>query len=131
MASKFINIADTWIRKTAITHFSKKPTSEVEGKSSSDTKNFPYSLCIGICGYKLTLSYTDEKDRDVDFDALVKMLEEEADVPATRTIRNNKMCPFKEKSGKNYVNLVGYAKCKQCQYFVRDNEDGTIECCHP
>lgn len=130
MANKFIKLGDTWVRKSAITHFSKKPTSEVEHLDLTGAKNFPFALCIGICDHKITATYADEKDRDTDFDALVKILEEETDVPATRTIKSRRICPFKEKKDK-FVMLVGYEKCKQCQYFVRDNEDGTIECSHP
>lgn len=77
MASKLITIGDTKVRKSAITHFFKKKSSEIYETSFSDAQKYPYALCVFIGTYQIVNRYADEKDRDVDFEALVKAIEEE------------------------------------------------------
>ena len=77
MASKFITICSASVRKSAITCFYTKPSSEVEGVSPSDAMKCPYALVVRVIDGTFVSTYDCEKERDMAFDILTKSLEEE------------------------------------------------------
>jgi hypothetical protein len=76
MASKFITIGDTTLVKAAITQLTRKPAVEIREVSFETAKQYPYSLCIGIGEYKIINNYASEKDRDRDFDTIIRAIED-------------------------------------------------------